>query len=708
MVVCFYCFTATWTAVVAAFAVVFGTKSEAAAQKSHRQKLLGIREHIRTHMGDIKGKVSSGKPLSEHLHPALADFWEEANGKWRRRGSRANAPDITSVLSEGGVSLEPVLAAVEEQVQKHSAIQFFEFLKQWFLLFHAALWKRGNGNRSSGSSEPHLLFGLVLFLDIWIVVSRTIVQYLCLLVSKKCPRIDYPPLIPLPKVHFSKTHREDPDERSRYIQYAIYVSNVLCILWSILATELILVWNNVDGIYNVSSTGQLIPFIIGVVGLMRLLQAISVRRSAVFSTEVLVKLLDVEPENSDDSRSDIAVASTALSTMHRRQRSRSMPSLHDNHEAVHRHRGIRRCKSISIIRPGQNLQQILPNENLTAVNAAELTADAKEVGSRQFHLEHRFDFGTLQRAYGDEGIETHRLVDGRKFWIVKDWRRHRSKGETGTSRLNRLDSIVSAASRNRPVMGDAVSTSGVDFNGQDQPGQPQSFPSGFWKRIVGAASELWKRYSEHWEEKKRSSFEKTKKTGQHINAGHQQRLPSPKYHSENWTSAGGLHQLKKGYRAQSLPLLLSGLAATLTDFFNYLHYERCAHYASQFSKLMEEAKEIRQAHKIGGIRAGAQHDDILEKWRHLFDEDMWTNIKAEFSSRGKDIGARPNEHRQVGNESEDQENRASNRQASNQSNNEVNNVHCNESFRPNGQNGPRWKNGIRKDLAHLAEGNFEP
>ena len=42
-------------------------------------------------------------------------------------------------------------------------------------------------------------------------------------------------------------------------------------IYSTLSVELTLAWNNVDGIYEISSTGQFIPFLIGVLGLGRAL-----------------------------------------------------------------------------------------------------------------------------------------------------------------------------------------------------------------------------------------------------------------------------------------------------------------------------------------------------------------------------------------------------------------------------------------------------
>lgn len=54
------------------------------------------------------------------------------------------------------------------------------------------------------------------------------------------------------------------------------VKDVAIIGWSIAAIELTLAYNSVQGVYGIDSTGQLIPFIIGVLGLLRVLNLIIV------------------------------------------------------------------------------------------------------------------------------------------------------------------------------------------------------------------------------------------------------------------------------------------------------------------------------------------------------------------------------------------------------------------------------------------------
>ena len=50
-----------------------------------------------------------------------------------------------------------------------------------------------------------------------------------------------------------------------------FAASLFFIIWSIAAIEFTLVWNNMQDIYNVSSTGQLIPFIVGLAGLLKTL-----------------------------------------------------------------------------------------------------------------------------------------------------------------------------------------------------------------------------------------------------------------------------------------------------------------------------------------------------------------------------------------------------------------------------------------------------
>lgn len=73
---------------------------------------------------------------------------------------------------------------------------------------------------------------------------------------------------------------------------ALYTINMLSLLWAIAAVELSLYWNQITGVYAINSTGQLIPFIIGIVGLLRLFHGISVEKSNLKSIDILMVSLN--------------------------------------------------------------------------------------------------------------------------------------------------------------------------------------------------------------------------------------------------------------------------------------------------------------------------------------------------------------------------------------------------------------------------------
>ena len=43
----------------------------------------------------------------------------------------------------------------------------------------------------------------------------------------------------------------------------------IVLIWSVLSVELTLAWNSVTNIYSIAATGQLIPFIAGMLGFLR-------------------------------------------------------------------------------------------------------------------------------------------------------------------------------------------------------------------------------------------------------------------------------------------------------------------------------------------------------------------------------------------------------------------------------------------------------
>lgn len=59
-------------------------------------------------------------------------------------------------------------------------------------------------------------------------------------------------------------------------------------VWTILTVELTLFFNSVSGVYNIQSTGQLIPFIIGIFGLSKTVNSIMVESIKEASSRIFV------------------------------------------------------------------------------------------------------------------------------------------------------------------------------------------------------------------------------------------------------------------------------------------------------------------------------------------------------------------------------------------------------------------------------------
>jgi hypothetical protein len=68
-----------------------------------------------------------------------------------------------------------------------------------------------------------------------------------------------------------------PQLRMRPVIWFFLCVNLGSFVWTITAVELIIFWNNISGVYVVSSTGQIIPLIIGFGGFWRVLISICVR-----------------------------------------------------------------------------------------------------------------------------------------------------------------------------------------------------------------------------------------------------------------------------------------------------------------------------------------------------------------------------------------------------------------------------------------------
>ena len=636
LIISFYCFTAAWTGVVAAFTVIFDAKSEIDTSLEELKPGSEDIDNITPRKRSKRNSVGQLLYESSDLMTGWYRFFvynviNWAKGAMRRQfaDSELFRPVLTPALSNENVS--QTVMTVTKQITKQTPKSFFGFLKQWICLFYAVSWKRSNSNVSAKSSTlQHLVFGLVLFLNFYIFVARTIFQYLCVLVLKKCPPIDKPPLIPLPNFPLPKD--DQPRTHDKWLQKAVYLFNVLCILYSVCATELILFWNNFEGVYTISSTGQLIPFIIALVGLSRLLQEISVRGSAFFSTEVIMKLLDVgrPPAEEDNILFKDPFSEKAAERMP--SVSESVHSLHNGFEAVFRIQPVKRRHSIDINR---NDADVDASKNSLArirdlPKATAYTTDSLSE-TTSFHLHNRADLEKLEQAYGIDGIDVYSLKDGRNVWIVRDFKRSIAEGignnvEAGQSCL---------ASGPFPLTEDRDFAAFHSISDMQRPPQRNRLPITpvhFRKRFREAASHLWHLHHEHWDSIRPPTSASNRRPSAMFFS-----IPSfsPHCRPRTWAPSVDFSELRRGYHTKSLPLVLTGLSLALHDFCGSLHLPTCANYAQAFGRVVQEAQEIRRGRKSGDFNIGEQHDNISKKWRRTFNEEAWAEIKKELAQRGK-------------------------------------------------------------------------
>ncbi|PMD58058.1 uncharacterized protein K444DRAFT_21192 [Hyaloscypha bicolor E] len=94
-------------------------------------------------------------------------------------------------------------------------------------------------------------------------------------------------------------HLDFSNHKSLYI---LTVLNLISLVWSVLAIELMIRWNNITEVYTIQSVGQLIPFVIGIVGFLKLVRDVSVERTALWIYSVIMEsLLDFDRSVEADS-----------------------------------------------------------------------------------------------------------------------------------------------------------------------------------------------------------------------------------------------------------------------------------------------------------------------------------------------------------------------------------------------------------------------
>jgi hypothetical protein len=61
----------------------------------------------------------------------------------------------------------------------------------------------------------------------------------------------------------------DGHTAGRYISYFMYLIGFIYTSYALIAIELMVIWNDIDGVYSVQSTGQLIPLIVGILSFLK-------------------------------------------------------------------------------------------------------------------------------------------------------------------------------------------------------------------------------------------------------------------------------------------------------------------------------------------------------------------------------------------------------------------------------------------------------
>lgn len=74
----------------------------------------------------------------------------------------------------------------------------------------------------------------------------------------------------------------------RRVLAALPAINLACAVWSILSIELMIRWNKVTEVHTIQSVGQLIPFVIGIVGFFKLLRDISIQSTQLWIYRVVL------------------------------------------------------------------------------------------------------------------------------------------------------------------------------------------------------------------------------------------------------------------------------------------------------------------------------------------------------------------------------------------------------------------------------------
>jgi hypothetical protein len=87
--------------------------------------------------------------------------------------------------------------------------------------------------------------------------------------------------------------------KPNWTQSILTAINTFSIVWAIVSVELTISWNKLTGVDTLNSTGQLIPFIIGIVALLQLFHGLSVERSNIISIDIVMVCFQISLRATD-------------------------------------------------------------------------------------------------------------------------------------------------------------------------------------------------------------------------------------------------------------------------------------------------------------------------------------------------------------------------------------------------------------------------
>ncbi|KAG6356309.1 hypothetical protein INS49_015696 [Diaporthe citri] len=171
-------------------------------------------------------------------------------------------------------------------------------LRMWALMTMTVFWAYFNGQKSAGVYRPSLFAYIMPVVDaIFVWWSAWQLLYLLVMGKPSPPGFTYPPLIGLRLLRKRSEQPAGPEKMQAVFESLrklmvstkiLFLVNISCLAWAVIAIEITLHWNSISGIYDIATTGQLIPFIIGIVSILRLFLALTVQSTTQYVTNILL------------------------------------------------------------------------------------------------------------------------------------------------------------------------------------------------------------------------------------------------------------------------------------------------------------------------------------------------------------------------------------------------------------------------------------